>query len=262
MKKKMVTMMALLLTVCMFAGCGAENETADSGTVQTVSTEENLQTETEEVTEQETEQLAAETETEEKVEDERLTAGMEKIYTMIDAYNELIHQHKYVEDQLQYAVENLKFDVYADFYLTAGDGNDYTMTGGVNAVLSKYYFDYVNNGIKYGDGYGDFNDLAAQIPSENEIMNSYNEYADDTNDVLMMEAIRVTPFLNTCSSIQGLDVVETTDYVLGDYTSAYVIPLDCDGNTDLTAVFDADGNLLNIRSGDNFPYVFTDFTAE
>ena len=46
---------------------------------------------------------------------------------------------------------------------------------------------------------------------------------------------------------------------MGDYTSAYAIPLDCDDNTGLTAVFDADGNLMNICSSDDFDQYISSF---
>ena len=82
---------------------------------------------------------------------------------------------------------------------------------------------------------------------------------NDTNGIILVEAIRVLPFLASCEAVHGTDLVETTEYVMGDYTSAYAIQLNCDGNTGLTAVFDSDGNLMNICSSDDFEQYISSF---
>ena len=44
---------------------------------------------------------------------------------------------------------------------------------------------------------------------------------NDTNGIILVEAIRVLPFLASCEAVHGTDLVETTEYVMGDYTSAF-----------------------------------------
>lgn len=195
-------------------------------------------------------------------EDNRLEEGMTKVYTLIDAYNDLLSQHKYAEDLLQADVESLDDAELGNLGLTTADGNEIQTSHGYYSVLITYYFDYVNNGIKYGDGYSDFSELAAQLPDENSIKSKYgfvDEGESKTNKVIMFEAVGVLPFLASCEAVHGTDLVETTEYVMGDYTSAYAIPLNCDGNTGLTAVFDADGNLMNICSSDDFDQYISSF---
>ena len=86
-----------------------------------------------------------------------------------------------------------------------------------------------------------------------------DEGENKTNTIIMFEAVGVLPFLASCEAVHGTDLVETTEYVMGDYTSAYAIPLNCDGNTGLTAVFDADGNLMNICSSYDFDQYISSF---
>lgn len=261
--KKIVTVLAVAtMLMSSLSACGKTEDTttdkpAAEASVETEQTSEAAGTETV----AETEAVAA-TEENTEGEDNRLEDDMTKVYTLIDAYNDLLSQHKYAEDLLQADVESLDDAELGNLGLTTADGNEIQTLGGYYCVLSKYYFDYVNNGIKYGDGYSDFSELAAQIPDENSIMEKYGfVYGgdNDTNGIILVEAIRVLPFLASCEAVHGTDLVETTEYVMGDYTSAYAIPLDCDGNTGLTAVFDADGNLMNICSSDDFDQYISSF---
>ena len=244
--KKIVTVLAVAtMLMSSLSACGKTEDTttdkpAAEASVETEQTSEAAGTESV----AETEAVAA-TEENTEGEDNRLEEGMTKVYTLIDAYNDLLSQHKYAE--------------LGNLGLTTADGNEIQTVGGYYCVLSKYYFDYVNNGIKYGEGYSDFNELAKQLPSEDEAKKMYGMTNDDTNDVIMEEAAGVLPFLASCEAVHGTDLVETTEYVMGDYTSAYAIPLDCDGNTGLTAVFDADGNLMNICSSDDFDQYISSF---
>ena len=252
--KKIVTVLAVAtMLMSSLSACGKTEDTttdkpAAEASVETEQTSEAAGTET-----------VAETEAVAATEDNRLEDDMTKVYTLIDAYNDLLSQHKYAEDLLQADVESLDDAELGNLGLTTADGNEIQTLGGYYCVLSKYYFDYVNNGIKYGDGYSDFNELSTQISNEDEIVNVYGTSSGDTNTSIMLEAVRVLPFLASCEAVHGTDLVETTEYVMGDYTSAYAIPLDCDGNTGLTAVFDADGNLMNICSSDDFDQYISSF---
>ena len=258
--KKIVTVLAVAtMLMSSLSACGKTEDTttdkpAAEASVETEQTSEAAGTETV----AETEAVAA-TEENTEGEDNRLEDDMTKVYTLIDAYNDLLSQHKYAEDLLQADVESLDDAELGNLGLTTADGNEIQTLGGYYCVLSKYYFDYVNNGIKYGDGYSDFNELSTQISNEDEIVNVYGTSRGDTNTSIMLEAVRVLPFLASCEAVHGTDLVETTEYVMGDYTSAYAIPLDCDGNTGLTAVFDADGNLMNICSSDDFDQYISSF---
>lgn len=258
--KKIVTVLAVAtMLMSSLSACGKTEDTttdkpAAEASVETEQTSETAGTESV----AETEAVAA-TEENTEGEDNRLEEGMEKVYTLIDAYNDLLSQHKYAEDLLQADVESLDDAELGNLGLTTADGNEIQTLGGYYCVLSKYYFDYVNNGIKYGNGYSDFSELSVQISNENEIVNIYGASSGDTNTSIMLEAIRVLPFLASCEAVHGTDLVETTEYVMGDYTSAYAIPLNCDGNTGLTAVFDVDGNLMNICSSDDFDQYISSF---
>ncbi len=260
--KKIVTVLAVAtMLMSSLSACGKTEDTttdkpAAEASVETEQTSEAETAGTETVAE--TEAVAA-TEENTEGEDNRLEEGMTKVYTLMDAYNDLLSQHKYAEDLLQADVETLDDAELGNLGLTTADGNEIQTLGGYYCVLSKYYFDYVNNGIKYGNGYSDFNKLSVQISNENEIVNIYGASSGDTNTSIMLEAIRVLPFLASCEAVHGTDLVETTEYVMGDYTSAYAIPLNCDGNTGLTAVFDADGNLMNICSSDGFDQYILSF---
>lgn len=258
--KKIVTVLAVAtMLMSSLSACGKTEDTttdkpAAEASVETEQTSEAAGTESV----AETEAVAA-TEENTEGEDNRLEEGMTKVYTLIDAYNDLLSQHKYAEDLLQADVETLDDAELGNLGLTTADGNEIQTVGGYYCVLSKYYFDYVNNGIKYGDGYSDFNELSTQISNEDEIVNVYGTSSGDTNTSIMLEAVRVLPFLASCEAVHGTDLVETTEYVMGDYTSAYAIPLNCDGNTGLTAVFNADGNLMNICSSDDFDQYISSF---
>lgn len=260
--KKIVTVLAVAtMLMSSLSACGKTEDTttdkpAAEASVETEQTSEAEAAGTETVAE--TEAVVA-TEENTEGEDNRLEEGMTKVYTLIDAYNDLLSQHKYAEDLLQADVETLDDAELGNLGFVTADGNEIQTAGGYWCVLSKYYFDYVNNGIKYGDGYSDFSELAKQLPSENEAKKMYGMTNDDTNDVIMEEAAGVLPFLASCEAVHGTDLVETTEYVMGDYTSAYAIPLNCDGNTGLTAVFDADGNLMNICSSDDFDQYISSF---
>lgn len=261
--KKIVTVLAVAtMLMSSLSACGKTEDTttdkpAAEASVETEQTSEAAGTESV----AETEAVAA-TEENTEGEDNRLEEGMTKVYTLIDAYNDLLSQHKYAEDLLQADVESLDDAELGNLGLTTADGNEIQTVFGYYSVLITYYFDYANNGIKYGDGYSDFSELSAKIPDLKSIMTKYgftDEGDNDTNEIILVEAIRVLPFLASCEAVHGTDLVETTEYVMGDYTSAYAIPLNCDGNTGLTAVFDADGNLMNICSSDDFDQYISSF---
>ena len=261
--KKIVTVLAVAtMLMSSLSACGKTEDTttdkpAAEASVETEQTSEAAGTESV----AETEAVAA-TEENTEGEDNRLEEGMTKVYTLIDAYNDLLSQHKYAEDLLQADVETLDDAELGNLGLTTADGNEIQTNYGYYSVLITYYYNYANNGIKYGDGYLDFSELASQIPDEKSIMAKYgftDEGSNNTNTVIMYEAVGVLPFLASCEAVHGTDLVETTEYVMGDYTSAYTIPLNCDGNTGLTAVFDADGNLMNICSSDDFDQYISSF---
>lgn len=261
--KKIVTVLAVAtMLMSSLSACGKTEDTtndkpAAEASVETEQTSEAAGTESV----AETEAVAA-TEENTEGEDNRLEEGMAKVYTLIDAYNDLLSQHKYAEDLLQADVESLDDAELGNLGFVTADGNEIQTSHGYYSVLITYYFDYVNNGIKYGDGYSDFSELAVQISDENSIKSKYgfvDEGESKTNKVIMFEAVGVLPFLASCEAVHGTDLVETTEYVMGDYTSAYAIPLNCDGNTGLTAVFDADGNLMNICSSDDFDQYISSF---
>ena len=209
--KKIVTVLAVAtMLMSSLSACGKTEDTttdkpAAEASVETEQTSEAAGTETV----AETEAVAA-TEENTEGEDNRLEDDMTKVYTLIDAYNDLLSQHKYAEDLRQADVESLDDAELGNLGLTTADGNEIQTLGGYYCVLSKYYFDYVNNGIKYGDGYSDFNELSTQISNEDEIVNVYGTSSGDTNTSIMLEAVRVLPFLASCEAVHGTDFPEIT----------------------------------------------------
>ena len=104
--KKIVTALAVAtMLMSSLSACGKTEDTttdkpAAEASVDTEQTSEAAGTESV----AETEAVAA-TEENPEGEDNRLEEGMTKVYTLIEAYNDLLSQHKYAEDLLQADLE-------------------------------------------------------------------------------------------------------------------------------------------------------------
>ena len=143
-----------------------------------------------------------------------------------------------------------------DYYFA--DGEEITKNTTIYAIGIEYYNNYVNNN-------GEHYNMAIWMSNQSSEESVRNKYFTEelgvsynTNNKLLMEAIAVANYLKNCKSVEGLEVVETAEYIVNDIKSAYAIPLNCDGDTSLTAVFDENNNLLQIWTPDGWDgYVFT-----
>lgn len=235
MKKRILATLITMTVVISMTACGsADNSNADVS-------EENVVSEVPETTN--TEEIVVETETEEV--DTRLEDGMAKIDRLFQAHTDLLAPHKILPDSLQYDVESIQATCINDGQISAGDGKVFKAFNSIAATLINYYDNYVNN----NGSYYDIGEWLKSQPDEETIMSSIQGLHQDsynTNDILLMEAIGVIAYMKNCETVVGTEVIDSTDYVISGVTSAYIIPLDCDDDTALTAVFDGEGNLLNI----------------
>lgn len=176
-----------------------------------------------------------------------LEYGMEKVNKIIDAYDDLVKNGSKFEYCLQMDAENLSF-LSDECHIRTKDG--YVIQNNLTAysVLIWYYYDYVNKNT----GWRDLDTWVSEQRSSKYIsevpyVNAKDDYVPDTNDTLMFEAASIGKFLKDCNNITGLELIKTDDYIISNIQSAYAIPLDCDGDLGLMAIFDYRGNLLNIR---------------
>ena len=134
--KKIVTVLAVAtMLMSSLSACGKTEDTttdkpAAEASVETEQTSEAAGTESV----AETEAVAA-TEENPGGEDNRLEEGMTKVYTLIDAYNDLLSQHKYAEDLLQADVESLDNAEFENLDFVNSNGDKIDTKYGVYCVL-------------------------------------------------------------------------------------------------------------------------------
>ena len=134
--KKIVTVLAVAtMLMSSLSACGKTEDTttdkpAAEASVETEQTSEAAGTESV----AETEAVAA-TEENPEGEDNRLEEGMTKVYTLIDAYNDLLSQHKYAEDLLQADVESLDNAEFENLDFVNSNGDKIDTKYGVYCVL-------------------------------------------------------------------------------------------------------------------------------
>ena len=192
-------------------------------------------------------------------EDNRKIIAISKINKLIEARRVLLQQNKPLGNCVQYDIENLSIK-FVEFPGDCVTKDDYWITSNYAfyAVGATYYYNYVNNNI----GYYDFFDWISEQPSTDYILKTYKiskEYGRTTDDLLMLEAIRLAAFLDNCEEIKMIDLVETDKYTISGIKSSYIINLECDGIKGLFAVFDKNDNLLNICSSDDWDYYISSF---
>ena len=260
MKKKFFALtLASILSLSLISCGSTTNTTSDTAN----SKKEETTVKDTEVAVVETETQAEEAVTEEATEQPfvfTLDYGMEKVNMIKNAYNDL------VANSTDKPVETAIIHDYKNFISGTYTGGDYQYPDGT--YISKWgeYAAgalYMNNYINNGTGYYDFSEwLNSQ--EDNKIISLCGMPEDgkggDSNDILMEGAFLAAEYLNSCTEITG-ELVESTDYTIAGIQSAYVINLTCDGKTGGTAVFDADGHLLNLRaeSGSDFETAMCEF---
>lgn len=253
MKKKFIVLTFVSVLSFSLISCG---NTVDT-TKDTTSTKiEDISVKDTEVAVVETEASIEEAVTEEATEQPfvfTLDYGMEKVNMIKNAYNDL------VSNSTDKPVETAILHDYKNFISGTYTGGDYQYPDGT--YLSKWgeYATgalYMNNYINNGTGYYDFSEwLNSQEDDKMLSLCGFPEdgIGGDSNDILMEGTFLTAEYLNSCTEITG-ELVESTDYTIAGIQSAYVINLTCDGKTGGSAIFDAEGQLLNIReeSGSDF----------
>jgi len=249
MKKKFFAILfASVMTISLVA-CSGNDVATSKEEVVVEESEQNLE---EEVVEAEEPEIIEEVVEEPK--DTRMEDGVAKVYKVVDAYKDILEHDHELDLSLQNDVEKMLADT---FYLEGynfQNGKDFFYGYGIYSTLMNYYYQYVNN----DSGYFSIADWISQQPDEDTVIKMYIDgEPESTNDMMMFEAICVAKFLLECESVEGKELIETTEYNVSGVQSAYTITLNCDGNEDLVAVFDVDNNLLNIRTTDEWEYTYT-----
>lgn len=255
MKKKLIALtLACVLSLSLVA-CGSNADTkSDSANTQTEGTETTATTDIEvsDVQGTDSETPAEDTETEapaNQTEAFTLEDGLKKVAMIKDAYNDLTANS--TDKELETAV----LTDYKGFLSGSFSARDLWVQYADGETLMTYMPElavgalYLDNYINQGTGYYDFTEwLGTQ--DVNTILNrcglpesSYDSVNSD--DVLMVGTFLAAEFLSSCSDISG-ELSQSSDYTIAGVTSAYAIALTCDDKTGGVAVFDADGNLLNI----------------
>lgn len=274
MKKRV----AIFLVSCMIlsiAGCGKTEES----TATSESKSEEIITETKEVEKTAPEQQAVSEEVVEELNEETeeeptlemsenkvftVEEGMEKIAKLLMAHNDLVNSKKDVEWIILNRAERYYSDFNADYVnVKTYDGIELNYTkespSGCEiclAVVCNYFYDYVNNNVPYYD----FTEYIEARTAE-EILSIHNTpesiIGKSAEEIVMAFAIELTPMMIEFGNVSAIELIEgdacTWDSV-GGVKVAYEIPLNFgDKNSGAKAVFDADGNLLNLVStGDGY----------
>lgn len=282
MKKRFIaTILVGTLVVSTLSGCGNSSqetvETMAQTETNTVETDaEKTDTETEDILETATDNESAQEEqaqNDETIDDEPELAEEEfneeqafnKIAEMFNARNELFAQGSLSVD-LNFLCAAEAYRKYQDIVaegdipLVTKDGIDCNEWGEdfggapwlCTVTMSNYFYNYVNNNTGYYSI-----EKYVQERTFDEILNDLGigkyENVDDTNSALMMNAVSLIEYL-----LQNIDTLEYGELLEGDEITTkwievsgnpvyYQLPLLIDGEySHLDAVYDEDGNLLNV----------------
>lgn len=233
----------------------ASNETVQEEVKETETEEKEEVTEptpepTEEPTTEPVEEQTPEP-TEEPTEEFTKDIAEAKVADLFNARNELFANGK-VDTDLNFlvAIEQVNGGIELTGITTADGVNtddDVTIKW---ATVANYFYDYVNNNC----GYYDLGDYLTSNNSD-DIMNKYlnGNGEGDTNNLMMYEAVGIIPYL-----LENLDNLSFGDLISGEECSAapvsdvdvyYEMPILISGEKcGVTAVYDKDGNLLNLIS--------------
>lgn len=207
------------------------------------------------------------TEKEMTPEEIREEEALRKVNLVVLAYHDLLGELDEFNNLLQHDEETLSYNCTDYNYITKKDG-DTLNSFDTSGALIRYYYNYVNNGT----GYYDIKTWIANQDStlaiaegvlcdsnENSICLSPKTGNFSTNYCLMCEAIGLAAYLNQFGELTLGEFVESPEWTPSQLKCAYGYQILCDGDyTGLTAVFDEEGNMLNICSTDEFTdYIYT-----
>lgn len=260
MKKKIIMFLAVLMTMSLIA-CGKtepvmENDSTDTTVNTTDDTSAVVEENNEDITTDETVEDTVEVPeepvlTEEEIKTQKIEAGMEKVDRLLKAYDYLVNGTVYdraIQSNIEYLDGAMGGDELKNYITKDGlKPVEYTETErGIWSVGIVYYDSVVNGG---NEPY-DLAEWVVKQASDKDIIDYipgfYEAENGSTNEILFFEAIRLCPYLKSANEIKANYLFETDAYTITGITSSYGIILDCDGNLDLIAVFDEEGNMLNI----------------
>lgn len=256
MKKKLVALLFVGVLSLSLIACGGNSDTTQDTASQATEDTKTV------------EDTASETENTETVGDEDTTVeasgeqeaaftledGLKKVNTVKAAYNDL------TANSADKEIETAVLTDYKNFISGTFSGDDIWIqyASGENLMTSKTELAigalYMDNYINQGTGYYDF---ATWLENQDEStmlshcgLTELSSDRQNSDDLLMVGTFLAAEFLGGCSDISG-ELVQSSEYTIAGVPSAYVIKLTCDGKTGGTAVFDADGNFLNIVMEEN-----------
>ena len=261
MKKRIIILLGIIMTMSLIA-CGKtepvmKNDSTDTTVNTTDDTSAVVEENNEDITTDETVEDTVDIPeepvlTEEEIKEQKIEAGMEKVDRLLEAYDYLVNGTVY-DRAIQCNIE------YLDGAMGGDELKNYTTKDGLKPVeytetergiwsVGIVYYDSVING---GNEPYDLAEWVVKQESNKAIIDyipGFYELGEEwtTNDVLFMEAIGLCPYLKSKNEIKANYLFETDAYTISGMTSSYGIILDCDGNLDLIAVFDEEGNMLNI----------------
>lgn len=259
-KKRVVAIAVSTMLLFALTACGKDKATDNNPSTITVDViESTVENTVEDTTNVNTETTVVETVEETTVEsssdgveigdnfnDNRLDEGMAKIYKGLQAYNDLVSHGGTLNEMLQDLTENLETVKYDLDHPVTKDGLPIQSSMGVYGAILNYYWNYINE----DSGYYDIGEWISNQENDDSLFsNKICNWEKDatTNDECLIEFIGVMNFMNQCDQIVGTDVIKADENTPMQYLNpSYYIPLNCDGNTYFIAVFDADGNLLNV----------------
>lgn len=255
MKRMIATV--LILTLCLsLAGCGKESNSSEVTTDQ-AGVQDAASWDTEDLTlTEDTEQIEIDTEAEAETDElDKMANAEEKFQRLNNAYWEMqdstdhpgalfleVTQHNFEMFTLDYDIENGELEMYT------ADGNRLSIGYGVYSVLMSYY----NNRINNNEEWYDISEWVSKFETENKMAEQiFDISADhiDTNETFMGG---VSWYASTISKADEITFDEP-NYEIDHYeflsgvVAAYTMSIIIDGNDyGLDAVFDEDGNLINI----------------
>lgn len=261
MKKKLITALLLIMIVGV-VGCGKAEETIEP-TVETVAEttveETVVETVVEETTVEEEESIVEET-TEEVAEDPTSeTNSTAQIIKLLEAYNSILSTDDFL---IQMAQDNCE-TFSAKFDQEEGKFADGTSCTGMYTVIS-IAIEYYENCLA-GNEPWNTKDWMSQQACENDVllMNFESENgAAEGCDTKLWNAIYSLPYFVNQSKIELINRTETEQYKFtnGEISSyTYDLVFDGDEETGFKAIFDSEGNLLNVTLPDDFELEYYSF---
>lgn len=250
MKKKLLTLLLLTMIISV-VGCSKAEESVEPS-VGTSVEESVVETVVEETTIEEVVSIVEET-TEEVVEDPTSESNSTaQIIKLLETYKGIMNGDdvyiKMAQDNCEtfngkWDMDNTKF----------ADGTSCTQLYTIISIATEYY----ENCLAGNEPWDTVTWMSQQVCEKDVLLMNFNENGetDEGCDTKLWNATYVVPYLANQSSIELINRVETDEYKFTNgQISKYTYDLIINGveNTGFKAVYDSEGNLLNIVLPDDF----------